>query len=271
MVRIKYIIPEKNSTPCVNGSLFETLRQRLQTFGEVQIVDSYPELVHILGLWTKHYANVIKRYRRIGVPVVFTSIEGLSLLLDKNGNKTKSISRRSIVRRICKKCSLIHVCGPAEESFIRSISKNAIISLIPNANVTALIEEEAMLHNFISLYANSYLDNDEHLKENIKSKVLKVTQDETIAEICMKLMYIKNKFISGCIRQTVLDRTASVMKAKNYDENEMAKSLKSLGLFEFSQACMSLLESNAGLTEGFMPIPSKKDDLVKRMQKMIVQ
>ena len=271
MIRVKFITPKKPYTTYVNGNLVNILQQRLEALGAIKIVESSPEIVHIFGLWTIRNANNIQKYRDIGVPVVFTSIEGLSPLLSRSGNVTKDLSKKIAIKSICKKSTVVHTCGPSESCIISKLSRKLSVVEIQNVELTALTTEEKMANLFMEMYKNSYTTNDNLIKQAIDNKVKKDVTNNTIADICSRLMYIRNRFTSGCIRQSILDDTARILTESNYDEDEMSKALDRLGMLEFSAYCMKLLESTTGLTEGFMPIDAKSGKTVKRMQNMIVQ
>lgn len=271
MIRVKYIIPDKLSDTHVNRGLPDLLRQWLPASGAMLVVDKHPQIVHVFGLWNSSYAKLVKRLRRKGLPVVFTSIEGLSPLLNINGNTTNDIIRIAAIRQICTSCNIIHVCGNTEKALLESLSKKAHTKVILNSMLTSLTDEERMLSIFQETYISAYEQNTSFIRECISKKIKAVTNDETIADVCSCLMYIRSLYVSGCIPQKVLDDTTSTMMTHDYDEAEMANVLKSLKMLRFSSFCMSLLENRTQLTEGFMPIPSASGKIDSRMQNMIVE
>ena len=271
MIRVKYIIPDKLSDTHINRGLPDLLRQRLPVSGAMLVVDKLPQIVHVFGLWNSVYAKLLKRLRRKGLPVVFTSIEGLSPLLNVNGNTTNDIIRIAAIRQICTSCNIIHVCGNTEKALLESLSKKARTKAILNSMFTSLTDEETMLSMFQNTYISAYEQNTKLIRESISKKVKTATNDGTIAEICSCLMYIRSLYISGCIPQKVLDDTTSTMMTHDYDETEMANVLKALKMLRFSSFCMSLLENRTQLTEGFMPIPAASGKIDNRMLNMIVE
>ena len=84
-------------------------------------------------------------------------------------------------------------------------------------------------------------------------------------------MYIKTLFIRRCIPHHVLDETSEMLLTSNYDEDVMARVLKALGMLDFSSVCMALLQEEAHLTEGYMPVKAKTGKTLEQMQKLIVQ
>ena len=91
-MRVKYIIPSNQHLDCINLKMYELLCHELQTHDKVDIVDSNPDIVHIFGMWDAHHSGCVDRYRSIGVPVVFTCIEGISPLDNAEGYTTKNMS-----------------------------------------------------------------------------------------------------------------------------------------------------------------------------------
>lgn len=271
MVRVRYIIPNKLGTVDVNGGLCDILRQKIGSFGAVNVVESSPEVVHVFGLWTSAYVRRIKRFTDIGVPVVFTSLQGIAPLIDKEGSITCNMSRRANIRSICSRCSSVVACGPEETGLIERISRNAPSVIIPNSTFTSIIDEEHMAEKYSELYVDIYAMNDRKTRKEISDLVKRQTDDVDIARICLQLMYIRTLFIRKCIPHHVLDETSEMLLKSNYDEDVMARVLKALGMLDFSSVCMALLQEESHLTEGFMPVKAKAGKTLDQIQKIIVQ
>lgn len=271
MIRIKYITLGKPSRSHINRDLPDILSQRLSDSDVMQVVDTSPEIVHIVGTWTRGCASVIKKFKAKKLPVVFSSIEGLVPLVDKNGDRTRRIAKVAAIKKICSECDIIHVCGPMEEKMLKSVAKKARTSVIANSTFTSLTSETAMAALFANTYESTYETNISKINDSIKAKVKAATDNETIADICIRLMYLKNRYIMGCIKQEFLDETSRQMVASDYDENEMARALATLGMSKFSAYSMTLLEQKSQLTEGFMPIASAEGKIADRMLNMTVQ
>lgn len=271
MIRIKYITLGNPSQNHINRDLSDILRQRLSDSDSMQIVDTSPELVHIIGTWTRGSASVIKKIKAKKLPVVFTSIEGLAPLVNMNGDRTRHTAKVAVIRKICSECDIIHVCGPIEDSVLKSVAKKARTTIIANSTFTSLTDETAMTDLFANTYVNTYTANISLINDSIKAKVKAATDNETIADICTRLLYLKSRYIMGCIKQEFLDETSRLLVASDYDENEMARVLTTLGISKFSAYSMTLLEQKSQLTEGFMPIASADGRIADRMQNMTVQ
>lgn len=271
MIRIKYITLVKPSRNHINRDLSDILQQRLSDSDSMQVVDTSPELVHIVGTWTRGSVNAIKKIKAKKLPVIFTSIEGLSPLVDMNGDRTRSIAKMAVIRNICSKCDIIHVCGPIEDSVLKSVAKKARTTIIANSTFTSLTNETAMTDLFANTYESIYAANTSQINDGIKAKVKAATDNKTIADICTHLLYLRSRYIMGCIKQEFLDETSRLLVASDYDENEMARVLTTLGITKFSAYSMTLLEQKSQLTEGFMPIASAEGRIADRMLNMTVQ
>ena len=77
-MRIKFISLVKSSATPLNKDLLSTISESISAFGDVEVVDTAPDLVHICGKWSSASATTIKHYTNKGVPVVFTSANGLA-------------------------------------------------------------------------------------------------------------------------------------------------------------------------------------------------
>lgn len=271
MIRIKYIIPDKLSDTHINSSLSGILRQRFSSSDAILVVDKYPQLVHVFGIWNSKYTKMVKDLRRKGLPVVFTSIEGLVSLLNAKGDKISGFTRIEAIRRICSSCNIVHVCGKTEKALLESLSRCVNVKIILNSEFTSLTDEKSLIDNFQEIYSSAYEQNMASIKKRIAAIANAATTDKTIVEISSCLMYIRSLYISGYIPHSVLNAAAMLMMTRDYDENEMVNVLKTLKIFKFSSFCMSFLESNTQLTEGFMPIPSAKGKINERMQEMIIE
>lgn len=271
-MRIKYIIPTKIHPNMINVGMYQHLCEEFQTRHNAEVVETSPDIVHIFGVWNHNYSHLSKNYRSIGIPVVFTSVDGMIRLKSHEGDPTKKLSTLLSLRKTAKSGTILHACGQMEKSAITGIAKSADVRIIPNSEFTAAIDTMAMADRFLDMYSSACTINDKKIREQISSAVEKTnTTDKCIVDICSRILYIKQRFIMQNIPQTFLDETASVMIESNYDENEMAQILANLRLTKFASSVMALLSSRANLTEGFMPIESTDGKSVRKMERVIIQ
>ena len=270
MIRIKYTISGDKSG-AINASLADTLQHDIAAEGCFEVVDAAPEIVHVFGPWSGGSASLIKKYKKKGVPVVFTSIHGMAQLLSSRGEGTTPMATALAVRRICALCSVVHTCGPAEEQVVKAVCRRSNTVIIRNALLTSLTSQSSMIDEFAAMYNKAYARHDEQTRKDIAARVGKATTDPAVANICTHLMYLRHLYTAGCIPQRVLDAAARDMTTTNYDEKELAQVLETLKILDFSAYCMTLLQRNASLTEGFMPIKAKTGRTADNMQKMTVQ
>ena len=81
------------------------------------------------------------------------------------------------------------------------------------------------------------------------------------AAICSRFLYIKYLLHKGNIPIDTLKETSSMMITKQYDEDEMEKLIKKLGIYDFVSSLLHAMNIKTGLTEGFMPIESSNNKL----------
>lgn len=254
-MRIKFISLVKSSATPLNKDLLSTISESINAFGDVEVVDTTPDLVHICGKWSSASATTIKHYTNKGVPVVFTSANGLAEQLT-----TLSCMLAPTV---------FHCCGPAEARLIKKISPKASIVVIANEKFTSTTDTTTMLRLFNELYVKTYNEHEAHVKEAIQQK-LKGVSDEAIKDIIALLLYLKYAYKRETIRQTLLDSLSDTLINSDYDEGAMHKTLSDMRLLSFAASSMALLEEKSHLMEGFMPIDSSADKQMKHMTKYII-
>lgn len=270
-MRIKYVIPTKMHSDFINAGMHKLLCQALKVHGEVSIVDSSPDIVHVFGIWSNAYAKLVEKLRSLGIPVVFTSINGMAELKNSEGHTTNNIYTRRALGSIAKNGATIHVCGNFEAATVSHIYKYASISLITNPLFTSTTNNDFMVTKFMQLYLSVVERNDKNIKESIRSLVKKAgVENKEIAEICSRIIYIQKRFIMENIPLDYLEQTSAVMISSDYDEKEMRKTLETLHISKFASYTMALLSSKAKLTEGFMPIESIGGKTVEKMEKVII-
>ena len=273
-MRIKYITPPKVRPGYIHAELCQMLRKELPTCEDVEIVNLSPDIVHVFGIWNSTNAKLVERYRRIGIPVIFTSVNGMLSLVGKESHDSCSIATKTALRRICKSGAVIHTCGKMENSIIKSIARTADTQIIGNALLSATTDAKTMEECLISLYKSTCEANDTNIKQKIAANIDKVTAtdgDITITAICARIMYIRQRFIMHNIPQAYLDETSQQMTKSDYDEDKIKVVLKDLNMSQFASYVMTLLNDCSTLTEGFMPIKSTSGKTVENMKKYIIQ
>ena len=254
-MRIKFISLVKSSATPLNKDLLSTISENISAFGDVEVVDTAPDLVHICGKWSSASATTIKHYTNKGVPVVFTSANGL----------TEQLTTLSCMLAP----NVFHCCGPAEARLIKKISPKASIVVIANEKFTSTTDTTTMLRLFNELYVKTYNEHEACVKEAIQQK-LKGVSDEAIKDIIALLLYLQYAYKRETIRQTLLDSLSDTLINSDYDEGAMHKTLSDMRLLSFAASSMALLEEKSHLTEGFMPIASSADKQMKHMTKYII-
>lgn len=270
-MRVKFIIAPTKHPDYINIGMYENLCREFQSHDKVDIVDLSPDIVHIFGIWNRKYASYAEHYRRIGVPVIFTSVNGMLSIILKSGRITNNISTRIAIRKICRIGAVVHVCGKMEERIISGLTKNVTIKTIANASFTSLISLKDMCDSFYNLYTTEIDSNEIRIRERIQKKIHDANIDDTvIADICSRLLYIRQRFKMQNIPLFCLEETARVMTESDYDENVMRQALKIMKLQKFSAYTMTILKRRANLTEGFMPLACSNGRTVAKLENVII-
>lgn len=287
-MRIKFIIPRNIRDGYVNKGMHDTLRHCLGGNGNFVVVDKNEDLVHMFGLWNNKYRRLANNLCKRGIPVVFTSIEGMAPLRNKRGDVTRNVFRRRVVREIVASCGGVQVCGNAEMNTLKAIVPGVAPDVIANPDFTQATDNDKMVALFAALYEKAQVVFDARLRESISKRVKEAIRStdntaggpaasqlseahETMADICSRIVYLRHLSIKGTIPQGFLDETSDIMTKGNYDEAAMARLLKRVGMGRFAAYAMELLAQESSLTEGFMPVESRDGKTVERMRRMIIQ
>lgn len=266
-MRIKYVIPSKPSPSCINMEMWQMLVHGLTVCDQIDIVDMSPDIVHIFGIWNIHNVRLVEQYRSKDIPVVFTSINGMLGIVNRNGRQVHTPNVLYAIRRIVRLGAVVHACGQTEQNFLTGIVKSSAIHVITNAAFTSTISVDDMVASFRSLYVDTIQSNDTSVRNRISRQLSKYNiQDKSIHDVCTRLMYIRQRFKMLNIPQSLLDETSQVLTESDYDEKSMRNTLDEMHLSKFASYTMALLESNSSLTEGFMPIDSIDGKVVSEMK-----
>lgn len=256
-MRIKFISLLKGTASPLNKELPDTIADNISSIGDVEVVDNAPDLVHVFGKWSGTTATTMKGYTHKGIPVVFTSANGLVDVLPPHS--------------LMLAPTVFHCCGPAEAELIKKLLPKASVKVIANEQFTLTTDRTTMLRQFNDLYANVYNEHEAKVMSEINSKVRTLNiSDHAINEICSQLLYLQYAFRRETIRQRLLDNLSDTLINSNYDEESMRQALDTLKISSFATSVMALLESKSHLTEGFMPIAASDDKTTKQMQKHII-
>lgn len=273
-MRVKHILQNSSQTLSSGRQMLShQLSSAMASIGDIEIVDTLPELVHVFGNYTAVTARFVSQFSKRHIPVLFTSIDGIAPLLSKDGFYSKSLPLQQAVRSICKNATHIHVGGPSESAALQHYSPQLAPIVIPIAECTSLTTTEYMLSQFAHIYQAMHAAADQHLRTHAQSMAQAACgagPDEAITTVCAQLAYLHCLYTKGCIRRSVLTQSATLLINTDYDERQLSATLGSMNLLSFASNCMTLLQNEAHLTEGFMPIPATHGKLLTEMQNMIV-
>ena len=266
-MRVHLITAQKVKPEYINYGMYETLCRGLSDHGKATIVDTNPDIVHIFGLWNRHYANVAAKYAKRGIPVVFTSLDGLPQLM-RMYRKPMSTCR---IRRITRVAAVTQVCGATEEGIVRRIDSKAQCEIIRNPSYTTLTSAEELLTSIEHLYVKVVDEHDKKIRSGISNRVAALHGcDDAMKEICSQMLYLKYLLHRGSIPKGFITNLASTLTATDYDEDKMAATMKRLGTYKMSARAMQVMGDLGILTEGFMPMPPIADGRTTTMKQCIV-
>lgn len=259
-MRIQYIITGKRHKDGMNSTnihFMTLLQEYICKYDYVDIVDHAPDIAHVCGNWNIQTIKQIKKIIQHEIPVIFTSCNGLN---DFSGNiqSYQSLIMRDLIHNV----SAIHVCGIIEKEKIQHVCPDSCIYVVSNPVISNTTDVNNMTSLMLKTYNGIINNYDKRKKETIKSIIhTQYTKDDEIFEICSRFLYIKYLLHKGNIPIDILEETSSMMITKQYDEDEMEKLIKKLGIYNFVSSLLYAMNIKAELTEGFMPIESSNNKL----------
>lgn len=256
-MRVKLITINNNIPYCHNIAMVTQIEDAVCKNTEIEIVDTSPDIVHMFGQWSLRSEQKIKEWVKLKIPVIFTSIDGMSSLIH---------SQTSIVKKIVTASTSICVSGPKEQNILLSRFGATNIQIIANPLVTSTITEKEFANKIYETYQKQIEEFDKDIRRGIQKQMVKLKEkNDTISKICSTLLYAQYQVHRKDLRKSVIDELVQTLMTEHYDEDKVCKDLKALDIYRFSQRMMSVAQQYATLTEGFMPVPALDDDTTSQI------
>ncbi len=256
----------------LNARLYESMSQELRSRGSVNVVDRNPDIVHLFGLWNKESIKVIHDFNVRRIPIVFTSLDGLTALKATGKSVTGQGATSRFIKKVSSSVDAVHVCGTVEEAAIHEICREATTVCIRNCYYTHLISKFSMLQALENLYVSVVEKHDEEVRLAIAKRIKEANiSDKLIASIISRLLFLHTLYIKGCIPKTFLDDLSALLVDADYDEKLLCNVLHTLKLYKFTSSAMQILADFSCLAEGFMPMPPADDRLTADIKQCVIQ
>ncbi len=124
-------------------------------------------------------------------------------------------------------------------------------------------------------YPNGALDGQKLLSRNplTKSKLNDVfdSKNEREKSILVKLLNFKYEMEHQIAPMSHLADIYKIIRFSDVDEDKLKEAANSMGIQDFSQRLMAVLQDTLGLTEGFMPFIAKNDKIAQELTKVITK
>lgn len=265
-MRLKIVAIRNTEGVPVNQAFTDLIAERC-TAGEAEntlLVDNAPDVVHIFGPWTWGSYRVVAHYRKFSVPVVFTSLDALQALADR-----QKPSRA--MKKILGQASMVHVSGHHEQQILKDWCPQTSTTLILNPALTASTNHQKALSECLSLYNKVIADNEQTVKQAIATRVKGLGEkDESINAICQNILFAHHYYKRGFLPMPILKELSTLLTTRDYDEGALSKAIDRLQTRLFAARMMQVLHETTNLTEGFMPIESLSDKQTGRMTDMVM-
>lgn len=124
-------------------------------------------------------------------------------------------------------------------------------------------------------YPNGALDGQKLLSRNplTKSKLNDVfeSKNEREKSIIVQLLNFKYEIEHQIAPMSHLADIYQIIRFSDVDEDKLKEAAHSMGIQEFSQRLMAVLQDTLGLTEGFMPFIAKNDKVAQELTQAITK
>ena len=251
-----FISKEKKRYPMYKP-YFEAL---LKKFDITQnLVDA--DIVLILGAWTIAGARLAHQSRKMGIPYIVCPLGDISLRNCKNPYLKRSIQASIYQKTMYQKANLLIATTPMEKDYLMSLGWNKNISLIRYPGYSHLTTETGMTEEWSHTDDATFSAFEQHKAEQIAA----MTQNAIIAQV----MQIQSRMPHQNIPQKYLDDLHTLLYADDYDEDAINAELSKLKLSDYAASVFQAMTEKTGLTEGFMPLPAKKNRKSKEILKYV--
>lgn len=277
-MRVRLIIPPPDGHLHANSQLAESLYLLLEENKICEVAEKCVDVTHVIGMWDHKTANIVAQLDGRGIPVVFTSVSGAESLLNKEGHTAKFLTLISAVRSIARHSAYITTGGDVERQIISRICPKAKTVIVRNPFITSSSDVNTMLDLLLQTYRQALEDKTNSQFEAIRKKIaMMVAEDATesaeerdlIIDLCSRVLYIKQQYQKGVIHLSYLDSLSDTLKATSFDEYLFQDIIAKKRSLKFVAHAMALMEETSALTEGFMPVRTRKGKVVEKMKELL--
>ena len=256
-MKVYLFISKKKKLFKMYQGYIDTLSQQLDIVQQMNDAD----IVVILGAWTMKGAQIAKQSCKMGIPYIVCPLGDISERNCKNPHLKRNLQTLFYQKKMYKNANLLIATTPMEKTYLEKLGWNKNISLIRYYGYSHLTTESAM--------AESWTDTDDAalalFEKNKAEDIAAKTKEDIVAQI----MQIESRMPHKNIPQKYLDDLHTLLYADNYDEDAICEELSKLKLSEYAAAVFQAMTEKTGLTEGFMPLPAKKNGKSKEILKYI--
>lgn len=248
--------PDKNNIP---ERTLNLIKGELEKDSSIVLTDENPDVIHIIGAWTTAAVGIAKDALAKYIAIVHTPVCSLSPWFKPSSAQVKLTSR----------CTTVVASGQMENELLDNENRKNI-TMILNAVVTATTNAENMTNSYKEVYRQAIKSTDDTLWNDVEHKVSLVKEDNAvILNISKNLLYAQYLYQRKNFPQIFLNSLSELLTKSDYDEDRLGEVLKLIRLYTFTQHLEYVMQESSQLTEGFMPVPMKKDKVADEMLTLI--
>ncbi len=227
----------------------ELLESRLEAMDGITLASEGANVLHVVGAWNPATAALARKAAREAVPYVHTPLGTLA-----PWNKPTAAHLR-----LTAGAGAVAASGKMEERLLEKQNAGRL-RLIPDALLTSTTNPEETAAAYAGLYRELVRENDAALRRDVEAKLQLLSQtDDCTLGLCRDLLYARCLYRQRNIPRNFLSGLVRRLTAADFDEDRFAEVLSLISLYDFTARMEHVMAEEAGLTEGFMPVPALGD------------
>lgn len=258
--------------------MIDSLKKELADCGHT-VDGTSPDICHLFGCWDGNITTKGNSLHRKRIPYIYSPMSGLQPW-NISEHAIKSNLSMDKYRNVARNAMAVHACSIIEQQNLKQLKIETDCFVVNNPAVTQSITVGEMTRKLLTIYENSLLKHDEHVRNDIREKAEKAVsnidanemkrQKGVFLDILQQVYYCQYLFNRQHLQTRMLQQLAETMINADYNEDIMATVLHEQQLENFMSSLEAVMEGTTNLTEGFMPINSSDDRLAKQIRKGII-
>ena len=264
-MRVKYYIHQQQDNKKILHEYTSSLMKHMESG------DKHPEIIHLIGKWSLCLFFARKKALKMDIPVVYSPFSTLNPWHKKRFPRLDG--------------DLVIAMSNIEKESLDEIGYKNKTRLILNAIVTNATNEEEMFCKIAETYRYAIERKEQGIQRDIQQRlkpyseeILHIYQGNNLHpedtpeyQIIYLVLLIQRRIRRHDIPIAYLQSLHTLLLADNYDEQCIERIMQQLQITSFASNLFEVMQSETGLTEGFMPIPPHHGALANKIKQIITR